>query len=105
MTYYELNSVYGHDTFLLALNGIGAAVKVMKLCTLDSSRKTGPRSAVGSDSVCRYWDRESILARSQTLVEIDHEIISMDILLIPLIQEGLLSVTSESKCTQSWLTN
>ena len=30
MTYYELNSVYGHDTFLLDLNGVGAAVKVMK---------------------------------------------------------------------------
>ena len=28
MTYYELNSIYGHDTFLLDLNGVGAAVKV-----------------------------------------------------------------------------
>lgn len=27
VTYYELNSIYGHDTFLLDLNGVGAAVK------------------------------------------------------------------------------
>lgn len=27
VTYYELNSLYGHDTFLLDLNGVGAAVK------------------------------------------------------------------------------
>ena len=28
VTFYELNSLYGHDTFLLDLNGVGAAVKV-----------------------------------------------------------------------------
>ena len=28
MTYYELNSLYGHATFLLDLNGVGAGVKV-----------------------------------------------------------------------------
>uniref|UniRef100_A0A0B7A6S9 AB hydrolase-1 domain-containing protein n=1 Tax=Arion vulgaris TaxID=1028688 RepID=A0A0B7A6S9_9EUPU len=27
VTFYELNSIYGHDTFLLDLNGVGAAVK------------------------------------------------------------------------------
>ena len=27
VTFYELNSLYGHDTFLLDLNGVGAAVK------------------------------------------------------------------------------
>ena len=37
----------------------------------------------------------SILFPSLTFVEIDHEIISMVILLLPLIQDGLLSVTSE----------
>ena len=36
-----------------------------------------------------------IPAWSHTLVEIDHEIISKVILLLPLIQEGLLSVTSD----------
>ena len=42
----------------------------------------------------------SIPARSYTFVEIDPEIISTTvILLLPLIQEGLLSVTSESMCT------
>ena len=45
-----------------------------------------------------------IPARSHIFVEIDHEIISMVILLLPLIQEGLLSVTSESMCTKYWLT-
>ena len=42
----------------------------------------------------------SIPTRSNTYVEIDHVIISMVILLLPLIQEGLLSVTSESMCTE-----
>lgn len=27
VTFYELNSIYGHDTFLLDLNGVGTAVK------------------------------------------------------------------------------
>lgn len=27
VTFYELNSIYGHDTFLLDLNGVGSAVK------------------------------------------------------------------------------
>ena len=44
-------------------------------------------------------------ARIHTFVEIDHERISTVILLLPLfIQEGLLSVTSESMCTNYWLT-
>ena len=37
----------------------------------------------------------SILARASTSLEIDHEIFSVLILLPLLIQEGLLSVTSE----------
>ena len=45
-----------------------------------------------------------ILARSLMFVEIVHEIISTVILLLPLIQEGLLSVSSESMCTKYWLT-
>ena len=42
-------------------------------------------------------------ARSHTFVEIDHEIISTVILLLPLIQERLLSVTSECVCMKYWL--
>ena len=43
----------------------------------------------------------SIPARSNTFVEIDHEVISTTI--PPSIsQEGLLSVTSESMCTKYW---
>ena len=37
-------------------------------------------------------------------MEIDHEIPSKIILLVLLIQEGLLSVTSEIMCTEYWLT-
>ena len=37
-----------------------------------------------------------IPAGSHTFVEIDHEIISTAILLLPLIQEGLLSVTRQA---------
>ena len=44
-----------------------------------------------------------IRARSYTFVEIDHEIILRAILLL-LVQEGLLSVTSEGMCTKYWLT-
>ena len=43
-----------------------------------------------------------IQAQSNTFMEIDHEIISTAILL-PLIQEGLLLVTSKSICTKYWL--
>ena len=65
----------------------------------------GPRSAVGNVSDYRYTTcltanpgiTSSIPARSHTFVEIDHEIISTAILIaLPLIQEELLSVTSES---------
>ena len=44
-----------------------------------------------------------IPAWSHTFVEIKHEIISRVILLLPLIQEGLLSVTRESICMKYWL--
>ena len=42
--------------------------------------------------------------RSHSFVEIGHEIISTAILLLRLIQEEGLSVTSESMCTKYWLT-
>ena len=42
----------------------------------------------------------SILVRSHTFLEIDQEIILMAIILLWLIQEGLLSITSESICTK-----
>ena len=45
-----------------------------------------------------------ITSRSHTFIEIDHEIICTVILLLTLIQEGLLSVTSESMCRKYWLT-
>ena len=42
----------------------------------------------------------SIQAQSHTFMEIDLEIVSMVIPHVSLIQEGLLSVTSESMCTK-----
>ena len=44
-----------------------------------------------------------IIAWSHTFMEIDCEIISM-VMLLPLIQEGLLSVTSRTMCMKYWLT-
>ena len=60
-------------------------------------------STVSSDADCSSTDVSLIPAQSHTLVEIDNEIISMVILLLPLIQEGLMSVTRESLCTKYWL--
>ena len=64
---------------------------------------TGPHSAIS-----RFADPgvvSSIPAQSHTFIDIDHEIISMVILLLLLnIQEGLLSVTSKSMCAKYWLT-
>ena len=45
----------------------------------------------------------SIQAQSHTFLETDHEIIST-VLLLPLIQDELLSVTSKPICTKYWLT-
>ena len=44
-----------------------------------------------------------IPARSNTFGEMDHEIISTVILLLPLIQGRMLSCTSESMYTKYWL--
>ena len=49
--------------------------------------------------------RSSIPTRSHTFEEIYHEIISMFILFLLLIQEELLTVTSEIMCTKYWLTS
>ena len=43
--------------------------------------------------------KSSIPTRSHTFVENDREIISL-VIFLPLIKEGLLSVTSESMCTK-----
>ena len=69
------------------------------------------RSAVGNvsgyrcESDCRSRGHKFDTARSNTFVEIDHEIVSSVILLrlAQIIQEGLLPVTSESICMKYWL--
>ena len=60
----------------------------------------GPIAQSGASPTAYQGVASSIPAWSHTIVEIDHEIISMVILLLPRIQEGLLSVTSESMCTK-----
>ena len=65
-------------------------------------KDTQPSSPVRSESDCRSRGCE-LPARSQTFVQIDREIIST-IILLPLIQERLLSVTSKSMCMKYWLT-
>ena len=68
---------------------------------------TGLLSAVSNLSGYRcVSDASSIPARSHTLVEIDHEIISTVILppSTKSFKKGCLSVTSESMCTNYWLT-
>ena len=57
--------------------------------------------AIGASLTADSGVASSVPARSHTFVEIDHEIIST-VILLP--QEGLLSVTSESMCTNYWLT-
>ena len=54
--------------------------------------------------IADYVVMSLILAQPQTLVEIDREIFSMVIILLPLIQEGLLSVTNERQIKQTKLT-
>ena len=54
-------------------------------------QNTGPRSHL---VVCPTAVASSIPARSHTFMEIDHEIISKVIFLLPLIQEGLFNVVS-----------
>ena len=62
----------------------------------------GLHSAVGSESDCRSrnYEFESQLGHI-TFVEIDHEIIFVVILSLPLLQEGQLSVTDVSMCTST----
>ena len=59
-------------------------------------------SIISSESDCgsRGCELCTILAWTHTFMEIDREIFSIIILLLLLIQEGLLSVTSESMCTE-----
>lgn len=43
VTFYELDSLYGHDTFLLDLNGVGSAVKGFLETELSQSGRARPR--------------------------------------------------------------
>ena len=65
---------------------------------------TGPCSTIGSEADCRSRVCEFDPARPYTFVGIDNEIFYMVILLLPLIQEGLVPVTSENMSRKYWLT-
>ena len=65
----------------------------------------GPVTQLVARLIADLGDVSLILDRSHTLVEIYYEIFSMVILLIPLIHQWLVSVTSESMWTKYLLTN
>ena len=58
---------------------------------------TGPHNTIANESHC--WSR---VQEFHTFLKIDQEIFSTVILLLPLIQEGLVSVTNKSMCTKYW---
>ena len=57
----------------------------------------GPKAQSVTSQTARPGVRKLIQARSHTFLMIDHEIFSKGILLLPLIQEGLLSVIRENR--------
>ena len=61
----------------------------------------GPSSTIGSEPNAGPGVMSLIPARSHTFLGIDHERFSTVILLLPLIQEGLVSVTIESMCRKN----
>ena len=57
------------------------------------------------ESLIAYPGGSSLIqAQPHTFVEIDHAIFSTAILLLPQIEDGLLSVTNASMYTEYWLT-
>lgn len=46
VTFYELDSIYGHDTFLLDLNGVGSAVKGFLDTEQSSTGRVRPRKDI-----------------------------------------------------------
>ena len=62
-------------------------------------------SGYSCESDCRSRGHKIDTARSNTFLEIDHDIVSSIILLrlAQIIQEGSLPVTSESICLKYWL--
>ena len=82
---------------ILCADLLGMSIVKLNTATRPS---TGPHSAVGSEPNRRSRGHEFDPNQVPYLLEIDydHEIISRVILLLPLIQDGLLSVTSESMC-------
>ena len=65
----------------------------------------GPVAQLVARPTANHWVPSWIQAPSHTFAEIDDEIISTVIFLLPLIPEGLLSVISESMCRNYWLTD
>ena len=52
----------------------------------------------------KYFFLQSLSFPQYSFVEIDHEIFSIVILSLPLIQKGQLSVFLARECAQNWLT-
>ena len=62
--------------------------------TVSNLQVGGPRIASVVSRIADPGVRSSIPAWSHAFMDIDHEIFTVVILLLPLIQEGLLSVTN-----------
>ena len=77
--------------------------KAFKLYDIISKPQLGPVAQWVVSLTADPRETGSILARSHTFVEIDREMMSTVIILLPLIEEGLLSVTRESMCMKNWL--
>ena len=71
------------------------------ICSVSNIQSKTPKPAVRPVSVAQS---DACSTGDQEVAEIDHEIFSMVILYLPLIQERKLSVTCERMCTEYWLT-
>ena len=74
VTYYELPSIYGHDTFLLDVVAVGAAVKVrLRSCLFwCTPRMTGVIFLGKPEEQTQSENRKKKTAKSQNGVRIHH---------------------------------
>ena len=92
-------SILYYSKFILMATSLGTNAHVVPRVH-SISMNAGFHSAVGSASGCRSRGREVEPQLGHiTFVDIDYEIISTSFLSLPLILEGLLSVTDESLYT------
>ena len=101
-THYSMVEPHSSDFKVITTNFSGVRI-FRKFTVMHRLRYTGRGSSVRSASTW-YGDscRLDPHVRQHSFVEFGHEIISMAILSLLLIQEGQLSVTGERMCTDYW---